>query len=211
MFDAPTQARFSKSCSDAAFGYANAAGAAYAAMTKQTFDFWNDAMRTMAPPPKPEEPKSWYRHPDAPKPVPAAAHPFALMWWVPTAASDRPARAPSLMPTAVSPFEAMMAPWTTWMSMWASPRAPTAWPMAFMMVQAGVPRDVAVPTAEANAAALEAAAIAGEQISRVYSSFRSESGYASAQVVMPRSAPPPTPGRLSAPMPMRTTMWPWLH
>ena len=38
--------------------------------------------------------------------------------------------------------------------------SPAAWPMAFMMVAAGVPRNVAWPTAEANAAAIEAADIA---------------------------------------------------
>ena len=39
------QTRFARSCTDAAFGYARAASAAYAAMADQTLDFWATAAK----------------------------------------------------------------------------------------------------------------------------------------------------------------------
>jgi hypothetical protein len=51
---------------------------------------------------------------------------------------------------------------------------------------AGVPREVAWPTAEANVAAIDAAEAATDAINTVFASYRSESGYAMAQVIGPR-------------------------
>lgn len=219
MLDAGTQARFAKSCSDAMVGYANATTAAYASVTSQAFDMWAAAFQAMMP--KPAEPRSWYRHPDERARTPAvnpflaawgcgralpAGQPFAFMFGV--APKQPEAR-------AVEALDAWMAPWSTWLAMWSGPRAVTAWPMAFVMVANGMPQAVAVPAAEAHAAALDAAGIAADQLTRVYSVYRSESGYATAQVIAPprrnaaaaTTAPAATPSTQRAALPM----WPWLH
>ena len=67
MLDRSLQARFAKSCSDAAFGYANAATAAYANWASQAFEMMAGAVRSQEPP---APPRSWYREPPpAPKRV----------------------------------------------------------------------------------------------------------------------------------------------
>lgn len=209
MLDAGTQARFARSCSDAMFGYANTAAATYASMTAQTFDMWTATLRAMAP--QAEEPRSWYRHPDerARRPV---VHPF-LAAWMPASASTRTTTPFAFWMQPAAPaasLDAWFAPWTTWFGMWSGPRAASAGPMAFVMVAGGVPQSIAVPAAEAHAAALEAAGIASDQLGQVFAQYRSESGYAMAQVVAPRrrtvDAPVPAP-KPRAPLPM----WPWLH
>jgi hypothetical protein len=62
----------------------------------------------------------------------------------------------------------------------------------------GVPRAVAMPTAEANIAAMDAAQLATQSIDRAFSSYRSEGGYAvspmgSAQALMTAMFPAPLP------------------
>lgn len=194
-YDASTQARFARSCSDAAFGYANAATAACASMTTQAFDMWATALRSAMPPPARPEPRSWYRHPDervAP-PVPSVFTAFVNPYnpfFAGALASPQPftawMRPWSATPAAASPQNAvvaMMSPWTTWMSMWSGPRVATAWPMAVVMVSGGVPHAVAVPAAEAHAAVLDAATIAADHLAKIYSAYRSEGGHASTQIV----------------------------
>lgn len=76
---------------------------------------------------------------------------------------------------ATEAFQAMMmAPWTL---------SPAAWPMAMMMVSSGVPRSVAWPAAEANLAAADAVMTTNTAVNQVFSSYRSDSGHAVAQIV----------------------------
>jgi hypothetical protein len=63
---------------------------------------------------------------------------------------------------------------------------PMAWPMAYSMMAVGVPRSVAWPTAEANAAALDAAETATRSINNAFSSYRSTGGHALAQIAYAR-------------------------
>jgi len=51
--------------------------------------------------------------------------------------------------------------------------------MAKVMIESGVPRSVAWPTAEANAAALSAADTASTSLRRVIAKFHNDNGYAS--------------------------------
>jgi hypothetical protein len=60
-----------------------------------------------------------------------------------------------------------------------------AWPMAFMMMSQGVPQAVAWPTAEANAAVLDAAEIARRSIKQAFASYQSEGGHAAGGNVWP--------------------------
>lgn len=61
--------------------------------------------------------------------------------------------------------------------------SPASWPGAMSMIDAGVPRSVAWPAAEANAAALDAATAAVEPMRKVFASAHGESGYATAPFV----------------------------
>jgi hypothetical protein len=91
--------------------------------------------------------------------------------------NDRPAPAPQSL------FFSPVAAW--WgMSPWRG--SPAGWPMAFALMAIGVPSSVAWPTAEANLATLEAAEAATASINNVFSSYRSESGYAVVQLMPPR-------------------------
>ncbi len=51
---------------------------------------------------------------------------------------------------------------------------------------AGVPREVAWPTAEANAAAIDAAEAATEAVNSVFASYHTDSGYAAAHIMPPK-------------------------
>lgn|SRR5512134_40930 len=197
MLDCSLQARFAKSCSDAAFGYANAASAAYANWASQALEMMAGALRGMEPAPAP---RSWYREPP---PAPAAAGfpaPTAMSAvpspWVPFAWPG--------LPSPVTPAVPAMAmnPFAAWLDMVSFRGPATAWPMAFMMVAVGVPRNVAYPAAEANASAIEAIEIARKSLEDAFSTYRTDGGHASAQIKWgpePRNEPAPAPAAL----------WPW--
>lgn len=169
--------RFAKSCATAAFGYARAASAAYAALADQTLDFWSRAagsdarndMQTqrlqLVSGPRP------YRS-AVTTPVVAAAPATPLDF---VRMSNAWAQSP------------MFAPMRAWWGMFPLEGNPASWPMAYAMMSAGVPRAVAMPTAEANVAAMDAADAASASIDRAFSSYRSESGFAVAQIVAPKT------------------------
>ena len=146
MMTTDMQTRLSKSCSDAAVGYATAATEAYAEMTtKKLWEFWAEQIRSLVPEEE-EEPRSWYRHPDGPQRKPRKTAPQAAMPLMPNPWS--PASNLANMMTSSPPA----ALFSSWLSLVSTPRAPVTWPMAMMFMSAGVPHAVAVPAAEANAA-----------------------------------------------------------
>ena len=73
---------------------------------------------------------------------------------------------------------AMMAPIWGWA---ASPWAVMQNPLTAMMMQAGFPYAVALPSAKASTAAMDAADAARQQIDNVFSAYRSDGGHAAAQ------------------------------
>jgi hypothetical protein len=158
MFDAALQARFAQSCTDAAFGYARAATAAYAAAFAQTAELWG-------------APRGMSRRSEETESGDSISFKLPYPW----------GRAPN--PFA-QPF--MMGPAAAWWGMFPLRGTPACWPAAFALMTAGVPSSVAWPAAEANEAALDAAEIATQSINTVFASYRSESGYAMAQIVSPR-------------------------
>jgi hypothetical protein len=81
----------------------------------------------------------------------------------------------------------MFAPMRAWWGMFPLEGNPASWPMAYAMMTAGVPRAVALPAAEANMAAMDAAEVATTSMDRVFSSYRSESGFAMAQIISPKN------------------------
>lgn len=197
MLDTQTQARFTKSCTDAATGYATAGIAAYGVMAAQALDFWAQMLSAMAPPPEPPAPRSWYREPapltstTSPRRAQrrAAALP-ALMPLTPVSAVGSPIPAWGIFNpwdgrTAANAVPTPMSLFSAWLSMFPLRGPPTAWPMAFVMIAAGVPQQVAWPTAEANAAAMEAAETATKTMNQIFSSYRSDGGHAVAQLAVP--------------------------
>jgi hypothetical protein len=198
MLDPELQQRFMRHCTNAAFGYSAASTAAYAAFTDQVLGFWTSVLQP-SPPKREPEPWSWllpFGQPSTSSST-ALANPFA---WALPQPPPPVAKAPSL-PT--NPWEAMAQfaeamsstlstmsgapiktvastanPMTAWLT--AFPFAPptAAWPMAFMMMSQGVPHAVAWPTAEANAAVLDAAEVARRSMKSAFASYQSESGHA---------------------------------
>jgi hypothetical protein len=83
-------------------------------------------------------------------------------------------------PTQVtsSPFpSSVYGPFAAWFNMFPMAAPSAAWPMAFMMMASGVPRSVAWPAAEANAAVMDAADAAAASVRKVYSSYHTEGGH----------------------------------
>ena len=62
------------------------------------------------------------------------------------------------------------------------------WPWTMMLISAGMPHAIASPTARGSAASLDAADAAREQMSRLFSAYRSDGGHASAQIVQSPAA-----------------------
>jgi hypothetical protein len=75
---------------------------------------------------------------------------------------------------------------TAWFGMFPLNATPSSWPMAYAFMAAGIPRSVAWPAAEANDAVLDAAEAATASFNSAFANYRSESGYAMAQIVSPR-------------------------
>lgn len=174
MLDTNLQTRFSRSCTDAAFGYAAATTAAYADFADQVLSFWTDALQ---PEKRSAAPKAPAFNPFWPVPMAQAGstpmpNPFAMMaeMWMPPPPTTR--TRPSSTPAF--PF----APWFGAFPFNPFAPSPTVWPMAAMMMGAGVPRTVAWPTAEANAAMLDAADAMATSVKQATSSYQSQGGHA---------------------------------
>jgi hypothetical protein len=171
MVEKHLQERFARHCTDAAFGYATAATAAYAAFADQVLSFWTNALKS----PDRRETQAMSPAWSWPWPVPQPATPAwaAFPWAIPQgfAAPSSPFGAPG---AAANPF-------TAWLGMFPFAAAPAAWPMACMFMASGVPSSVAWPAAEANVAAMEAVDVATVTVRQAFSSYRTDGGHASAQ------------------------------
>lgn len=173
QLDSDLSQRFAKSYATAAFGYARAASAAYAALANQTIEFWSvggvsDDVRADRP-----------SFSSGPRPYRSA--------FAPAERESSPATDFMRMSQAwaASP---MFAPIRAWWSLFPFDSNPASWPMAHAMMTAGVPRSVAVPAAEANMAAMDAAQVAQASVSRAFSAYRTESGYAVSPISVPNVA-----------------------
>ncbi len=103
--------------------------------------------------------------------------------WGQSAWGARPNAWPSVGGTAF-PMPWSMPPMAT--TMWGWPSLPWVYmqmPLTAMLVSAGYPIGVAVPSAKASTAAMDAADAAREQMEKVYSAYRSDGGHAAAQLV----------------------------
>lgn len=165
MSNFPTT-RLADCCSEAMFGYAEATTAFWWSATQQTIDACDRAIKAASPGAEPE-PTSWFNPAPGGKAFHAsveAVSPWPQMSWF---------GMPLPAPAAASPFD-------VWFDMFPLSANPVAWPMAYFMLSAGMPKNVAWPAAKANAAMMEAAGLASDQLQSAFSSYRSDSGYASA-------------------------------
>jgi hypothetical protein len=171
--NAELQSRFARSCADAAFGYARAASAAYAAMADQTLDFWATAAKRSSS----STPEASY-YVQAPRRMAAPSIPMTPFDFF------------RMSNPWSNTSQAAFAPIAAWWGLAPFQTNPMSWPMAHAMMTAGVPRSVALPAAEANVAVLDAANAASASVTQVFSSYRSEGGFAmSPQVASPRNNP----------------------
>ena len=156
MPDSRLQARLTENYTDAATNYATASMAALSEMTASAMSFW---LPQASPNPKPagrRDHLSWYdggRYSSSRDEASDMTNPWAglNMWTSAMSTAMQPSTsAPAMMAMAMS-----FTPFAMW---WGyAMRGPTfAWPMAYTMIASGVPESVAWPTAEANAAVLDA-------------------------------------------------------
>ena len=162
-----------QSCAEAATGYAAAATAAYTEMASHALDFWCTALSGLAETPASDD-KSVQRCMS----VATTEPPFGMSAadWNPFVWFD-PRRFESLwkLNFLTPPGDAMLA-----MANGVPLRGTSAsWGMAKVMIDSGVPRSVAWPTAEANAAALKAADTASNGLRTIVAQFHTDSGFAS--------------------------------
>lgn len=207
MLDAASQQRFTRGCTEASVGYATAATAAYTQMASEALDFWCTAFSGFSG----DVPAAGSKAPVPPADTaPAAEVPFGLSPddWSPFPWFD-PRRYEAMMSldTRSPPPVAFMAMANAVPLRGSS----TAWPFAHAMIESGMPRTVAWPAAEANAAALDAADAASSGFRQIVASFHTESGYAS----VVRSLTPSigammlTAGMLTSPL-GGSLGWPWI-
>lgn len=174
MLDRSSQQKFAHGCIQAATGYATAATAAYTDWAAQALDFWCTALSGLDETPVTEEAAAEARlAADRPSEPPFG---MALADWCPFPWFD-PRRYEQIMQidAKTPPALAMMA----FANMVPLRGTAASWPFAQVMIQSGVPRAVAWPAAEANAAALEAADLATRRMRQVMASYHTENGFAS--------------------------------
>ena len=176
MLDGATQQKFVRGCTHAAAGYAAAATAAYTDLASQALDFWCMAFSGLGEAPAPadddeaeEAPKTaWHPEP----PFGMAMSDWCAFPWL------DPRRFESMMQlnSTTPPFAAMMA----FANAVPLRGSSASWPFAQVMIESGVPRAVAWPAAEANAAVLEAADLASRDMRQVLANYHTENGFAGA-------------------------------
>ena len=115
----------------------------------------------------------------APAPL-APANPFlAMMPWMQTFSGQSPSAWP-MAGSVWNPWQAV-APPAAFTPFWPFPVMTWAYmqtPLTMMMMSAGLPYDVASPSAKASTAVMDAADAARQQMENVFSAYRSEGGHA---------------------------------
>ena len=203
--DAPH--RIARGCTEAAIGYATAATAAYTGLAGQMLDFWCTALSGLSdepPAPATSENNPYMSTKAATELEPAFG--MSMADWCPFPLLDaRRFEAFWRLDPLTPPGMAMLA-----MANAVPLRGTSAsWGMARVMIDSGVPRAVAWPAAEANAAALDAADAASQSMTKVLAHFHSENGFATAT----RSMTPSLlalAGTLAASMPFTSFPVPWV-
>ncbi|MDX2259619.1 MAG: hypothetical protein NW205_11980 [Hyphomicrobiaceae bacterium] len=160
MDHARAMIELNRHCCDAMFGYAAAATAAYGHLFEQSISAWGQAMGVAPERPAPR-PSSWYRAPDYEVSGQTRSLGGPANCNIPLAVASAfdggQGTARYMQSFAIEAWPMLaMAPWMVWVN----PRYAQCWPMAAGMIAVGVPRTVAWPAAEANAAVMDAFKVA---------------------------------------------------
>lgn len=173
MYDADTQARFNKSCTEAVVNYLNASGAAYQAVADNMLMMWGQSVDAFVEGVQNSRrgQEVLFFQPARPSQsgvfdcmMPWAAVPKAMMENVNPLAAFSPFGS---MPDARYGVFSLFAPWMEMMM----PKNATAWPMAVGMISVGVPENVAWPTARGNAAAMDAFGLAAKSVEKAFQAY----------------------------------------
>lgn len=169
--------RFAASCATAAFGYVRAASAAYTTLASQALEFWGDVTRAAS---------GWEETGRAqPMQLVAGPRPYRSAVAAPVQSAPPSMMADFLRPSYGWTSSPMFAAVHAWWGLFPLEGNPASWPMAYAMMTAGVPRNVALPVAEANVAALDAVDAAQTSINRAFSAYRPEGRSAAPQMMAP--------------------------
>jgi hypothetical protein len=167
--------RIARGCAEASLGYAAAATAAYTELAYRAFDFWSTALSGLVDQPQDDAGTAAAE----PMATSEAEPPFGLSMvdWCPFPWLDpRRYDAVKNLDAASHPMAAMFA-----MAGFAPLRgSPASWGMAHLLIESGVPRTVAWPAAEANAAALDVADAATAGVRQIMANYHTENGFAAA-------------------------------
>jgi hypothetical protein len=145
--DADTQHRIATACGNAMMCYSEAWMAAWTAAATTAAG----QIAELTTPAAERRPTSWFNAAPNGTPFYADADQNLAMW---------------------STFSGL--PVQTWLTMMPLRGEPSSWPFAYWLIAAGLPKDVAWPTAQGNAAVLEASSLAATEIQRVFATYRTD-------------------------------------
>lgn len=175
--DAELSRRFATSYATAAFGYVRAASAAYATLASQALEFWGGAARAAS---------GWEETGRAqPMQLEAGPRPYRSAVAAPVQSAPPSMMSGFLRPSYGWTSSPVLASVHAWWGLFPLEGNPASWPMAYAMMTAGVPRNVALPVAEANVAALDAVDAAQTSINRAFSAYGPEGRSAAPPMMAP--------------------------
>lgn len=181
MNDSMDTDRFNAGLAAASAGYADAATAAYAEMMTFGLDMWCAALSGFVEPNSADAARASERLTRKPEPA------FGL-------SRDDWCGLPWLDPQRVEIWSRLMFPadpadaYTAFASLTPLRGRSAAWPVAKSMIDAGVPRSIAWPAAEANAAALDATDAAVAPLRKAFGKLPSPVGFAASAMPHPSLA-----------------------
>lgn len=170
MFDAETQSRFNKSCTEAMVNYLSASGAVYQSMADQMLRMWSQSVDAVLDSSR----KAGFSSRDESYPR-RERPPSSANFMMPWAAVPQPTVNANPL-ASFSPFGkpyGFFSPFAPWLEM-MSPLQMNAWPMAVGMISVGVPEQIAWPTARGNVAAMDAFSVAAKSVQRALEEYKAE-------------------------------------
>lgn len=186
MFDLAANSRFASAYADAVVGYSSAFVAAWSQVAIRSVERSASVVEAFsadqipgATAPRGTTPFSYNEqslHPSFPAVFKASAE----MFMPPSAASSG-----NMFAASTELAEAWMNLWMRQSTTIGARNAFALWPSVFTMMSFGMPKDIAVPMAEANAASVEAAQAATAAFNSAFSAYRGEGGHASAHLIAP--------------------------
>lgn len=204
MLNSEKQVEIARRGMDAAFCYAQAAINATFEANAQALRVWSEIATAATPKAvNRQETWEWSGAPKRPHSTLLAAeqHGSPKLHQTPFAAWTEIMRAASRpwLQTQVGPFD--------WWQFAPQSAVPATWPWAYGMMSSGIPGSVAWPMAEGNVALMEAAQKTAAVVQPPFPQYRSDNGFAVAQVWMKT----PIVKSMAGFAPATLFLWPWLE